>query len=135
MPIALIERYTSRGGEDGEERSSVELVFTATGSNDDVAIRAAVVATLPATYLGLPLASYRLSPLGNANWDVVARYDSLEPKDSSYTFDTGGGTQHITQSLATISKHAKPGETAPDFKQAIGVTTDSVEGVDVTVPV
>ena len=91
-------------------------------------------ATLPATYLGLPLASYRISPLGNGNWDVVARYDSREPKDSSYTFDTGGGTQHITQSLETIAKKAKPGETAPDFKQAVGVTTDSVEGVDITVP-
>ena len=135
MTIALIERYQSRGGDTGDERSSVELVYTAVGSNDDVAIRAAVGATLPATYLGLPLASYRLSPLGNGNWDVVARYDSREPKDSSYTFDTGGGTQHITQSLQTIAKKAKPGETAPDFKQAVGVTTDSVEGVDITVPV
>ena len=75
MAIALIERYTSRGGDTGDERSSVELVYTAVGSNDDVAIRAAVAATLPATYLGLPLASYRISPLGNGNWDVVARYD------------------------------------------------------------
>ncbi len=44
-------------------------------------------------------------------------------------------TQHITQSLQTIVKKAKPGETAPDFKQAIGVTTEEVEGVDITVPV
>jgi hypothetical protein len=49
--------------------------------------------------------------------------------------DTGGGTQHITQSRATVSKHAPVGETAPDFKGAIGVTTDSVEGTDITIPV
>ena len=42
----------------------------------------------------------------------------------------GGGTQHITQSIATIQKYAPPGKTAPDFKGAIGVTHDSVEGVD-----
>ena len=66
-------------------------------------IRAAVAATLPATYLGLPLASYRISPLGNGNWDVVARHDSREPKDSSYTFDTGGGTQHIIGGESTAA--------------------------------
>jgi hypothetical protein len=49
--------------------------------------------------------------------------------------DTGGGTQHITQSRATVSKHAPAGETAPDFKGAIGVTTDSVEGTDITIPI
>ena len=135
MTIALIERPQSREAEEGPERASAELVYTASGSDDDVAIRAAVEATAPATYVGLPLANYHISPLGNGLWDVRVRYDSREPDESSYTFDTGGGNQHITQSLQTISKKAKAGETAPDFKQAIGVTTDSVEGVDITVPV
>ncbi|MBN1553558.1 MAG: hypothetical protein JXA11_02350 [Phycisphaerae bacterium] len=54
--------------------------------------------------------------------------------DSSFSFDTGGGTQHITQSLATIANYAASG-TAPNHRGAIGVTKDSVEGVDITVPV
>lgn len=135
MTIALIERPQSRGAEEGPAKAYAELVYTAVGSDDDVAIRGAVESAIPATYVNLPLANYRISPLGNGMWDVVVRYDSREPKDSSYTFDTGGGTQHITQSLQTIAKKAKPGETAPDFKQAIGVTTDEVAGVDITVPV
>ncbi len=135
MTIALIERPQSREAEEGPERAYAELVYTAVGSDDDVAIRGAVEATVPATYAGLPLANYRISPFGNGMWDVHVRYDSREPDESSYTFDTGGGTQHITQSLSTIAKKAKAGETPPDFKQAIGVTTDSVEGVDITIPV
>ena len=46
-----------------------------------------------------------------------------------------GGTQHITQSLQTVGSYAPPGKQAPDFKGAIGVTHDSVEGVDITIPV
>jgi len=71
-------------------------------------------------------------------WEGSVRYGKLEPPktgDSSYQFDTGGGTQHITQSLATVGRYAPPGKTAPDFQGAIGVTHDNVEGVDITVPV
>ena len=50
-------------------------------------------------------------------------------------FDTGGGSAHITQSLTTIARHAPPGKSAPDCLGAIGVTTDSVEGTDINVPV
>jgi hypothetical protein len=53
----------------------------------------------------------------------------------TFAFDTGGGTQHITQSRSTINGYAPSGETAPDFQGAIGVTDNGVEGVDVTVPV
>jgi hypothetical protein len=52
-----------------------------------------------------------------------------------HPFDTGGGTTHITQSLATVNSYAPAGETPPDFKGAIGVSTDSVEGTDITIPV
>ena len=54
--------------------------------------------------------------------------------ESRYQFDTGGGTQHITQSIANIGKYAPDGQTAPDFQGAIGVTHDSVEGVDIEIP-
>jgi hypothetical protein len=71
-------------------------------------------------------------------WEVTVQYgekDEPESGDpSTFSFDTGGGTQHITQSLSTIGKYAASG-TAPDFKGAIGVTHDNVEGVDITVPV
>ena len=59
----------------------------------------------------------------------------MEPGDSSYSFDTGGGTQHITHGKQTVGTYAPVGKTAPDFDGAIGVTRDRVEGVDITVPV
>jgi hypothetical protein len=50
-----------------------------------------------------------------------------EVGESSFAFDTSGGTQHITQSLATIASYAATG-TPPNFGGAVGVTHDSVEG-------
>lgn len=69
--------------------------------------------------------------LGSVEWGLRERPDT---NDSFFSFDTSGGTQHITQSLSTIQKKAPPGKTAPDYKGAIGVTDSGVEGVDVTVP-
>lgn len=53
-----------------------------------------------------------------------------------WSFDTTGGTQHITQSLATRDGVGTTGPLSINngsgrFKRAIGVTKDSVEGVDV----
>ncbi len=60
---------------------------------------------------------------------------------SSYTFDTGGGTHHITQSLATVASYpptpdGSPDPGAPDHQGAIGVSEEGeVAGVDIVVPV
>jgi hypothetical protein len=72
------------------------------------------------------------------NWTTKRLIELQGLFDSSLDVDVAkqmadGGTQHITQSLATIQKYAAAG-TAPDFGGAIGVTHDSVEGVDITVP-
>jgi len=76
-------------------------------------------------------------PAGTMIWDGSATYERFdytppEVGESSFSFDTGGGTQHITQSIATVASYPQG---APSFQGAIGVTHDSVEGVDITVPV
>lgn len=53
--------------------------------------------------------------------------------DETYSFQTSGGTQHITQSRRTVSKTRRGGGTAPDFKGAIGVNRDRVDGCDIFV--
>jgi hypothetical protein len=69
-------------------------------------------------------------------WEGIVRYGTIPATNESvFAFDTGGGTQHITHSRQTVASYAPPSQTAPDFKGAIGVTADSVEGVDITVPV
>jgi hypothetical protein len=107
------------------------------GTEDDAAVRTLVEATIPALYAGLVFETYHITHQGGGVWEVTVRYGKREAKDtgeSSFSFDTGGVTAHITQSLATINRYAASG-TAPDFKGTIGVTSDSVEGTDITVPV
>ena len=116
-------------------------------------MRALVEATIPAIFRGMVFQNYRIDHKGGGVWDVSVRYGREEPLAGeappgggdpvtpetplgpSYTFETSGGTQHVTQSLQTVAKHAKPGKVAPDLKGAIGFNNDSVEGTDVTVPV
>jgi hypothetical protein len=137
MPV-IIERYDSREITVGPENPSVELRYMVTGTEDDAQVMATVEATIPAIYGGLVFQDYHISHQGGGVWEVSVRYGKREPKQtgqSSFSFDTGGGTTHITQSLGTVAAYAAPGRTAPNFRGAIGVNNDSVEGTDITIPV
>ncbi|MCC5786694.1 MAG: hypothetical protein JJU33_08345 [Phycisphaerales bacterium] len=143
MSIAVTEKFESRRSTKGSPQNnpSAELVYTVRGTTDDLAARSAAESESPATYDGLPRQTVSVEPVGPDHWEATVRYGQSQgggfPQtgQSVFAFDTGGGTQHITQSKQTISSHAAPGATAPDFKGAIGVTADAVEGVDITVPV
>jgi len=134
MAIEVYEKFDS-GSHSGE---NVELVYHVGGTDDDLTAMSALLATSPVFYDGLVRQHPSLERVGEDFWEGTVPYGPRKPPetgDSSFSFDTGGGTQHITQSLQTISKNAAPGEQAPDFKGAIGVTHDNVEGVDITTPV
>jgi hypothetical protein len=134
----IIERFDSRESTVGVENPSVDLLYVVGGTEDDAVVRTTVEATIPAMYAGLVFQNYHIAHQGGGVWEVTARYGKVEPKkpgESSFSFDTGGGTQKITQSLATVASYAPPGEDPPDFKGAIGVNNDSVEGTDITIPV
>ncbi len=134
----IIEKYDSRETTVGVENPSVELLYVVDGTEDDAAVRAVVEATIPAIYAGLVFQNYHISHQGSGLWEVSVRYGKLDPKEpgeSSFSFDTGGGTTHITQGLTTVNSYAPAGEDPPDFKGAIGVNNDSVEGTDITIPV
>ncbi|MGD9691052.1 MAG: hypothetical protein AB7K52_15445 [Phycisphaerales bacterium] len=140
MAITVTEKFESRKSTKGDNPSA-ELVYTVRGTNDDLAARNAAETTSPATYDGQPRQSTSVEPVGDELWEAVVRYGKAqggslpEPGESIFSFDTGGGTQHITQSKDTVSSHAPSGSSPPDFGGAIGVTADGVEGVDITVPV
>jgi hypothetical protein len=139
MPIEVREKFDSRRLTKGSNPSA-ELAFVVLGTDDDIAARDALEAEAPETYDALPRQTVQVEPLGPEMWDCTVRYsrDQGSPPatgESSFNFDTSGGTQHITQSLETVASYAAPGQTAPDFMGAIGVTNDGVEGVDITVPV
>ena len=134
----IIELYDSREATEGVDNPSVDLHYIVQGTEDDGQVRTLVESTVPAFYAGLVFQSYHIAHQGGGIWDVTVRYGQIEPKDtgaSTFFFETGGGTQHITQSIQTVNRYAPPGKTAPDFKGAIGVTSDAVEGTDITVPI
>jgi hypothetical protein len=137
----------------GPDSPTVDRKYVVIGTENDLDVRALVEATIPAIFRGMIFQNYRIDHKGGGVWDVSVRYGREEPLaiepppgggdpvtpetplGPSYTFETSGGTQHITQSLQTVAKHAKPGKIPPDLKGAIGFNNDSVEGTDITVPV
>jgi len=144
MPVVVEEKLESRELTAGDS-ATAELLYTIRGTADDAEAQSELASVSPLYHSGLPRKTLRVSPVfvdvnnpDGCIWDGTVSYArDVRPEtgESVFSFDTGGGTQHITQSLATVGKHAAPGQAAPDFGGAIGVTRDSVEGVDITVPV
>jgi len=145
MAFTVEERDTGRTITSGDS-PAVALRFVVRGGgadagNDEGAL-GALESGAPAAFLGLPRRGVRLEPAGPGLWGGEASYAPVRPGgaqpqtgQSAFAFDTGGGTQHLTQSLATVDSFAPPGAAAPDFQGAIGATAESVEGVDIVVPV
>lgn len=137
------------------------------GSADDVAIHADVNATLSAglrywQYPGQPLNKlqadhYELEYLGDNAWQLKVTYikegaeddQQEDPLRRARSFDTSGGTQHITQAAGgkvtvlrrgtatttvTEGTERRYPPTATSMNEAIGVDGDSVAGVDIIVP-
>ena len=108
------------------------------GTDDDTEVHTLAQGTIPAFYRGYPFQDYRVEPHGGGVWKVIARYGNDQPKDENVidvSFDTSGGTHKITQSLETVASAGITSILAPDFKKAIGVNGDAVEGVDIHVPI
>jgi len=137
MAITVKEQFGRRlAGDRGE------LTYLIAGTDDAAAARGALLSEAPASYGGIPLLDAEVDEIagaegfsGRVNYGYSGGGSSPpDPGDSSFTFDTGGGSQHITHSLETVNKYAPPDETAPDHQGAIGVTENGVEGVDITIP-
>ena len=142
MPITIAEKFASRKG----DAQSRDLLYVAVGSSDDVAVRAAVLDTAPgATDDGLPRRDTQtiLEPVAPLIWDATVHYglENRQPQagdDPDFSFDTTGGTQHITHSnpdYGSIGRYGINGDSAPDNGGSIGATADGIEGCDIVVPV
>ena len=142
MSVIVTEKQESRrltASVEGKA-SSLDLFFNVQGTDSETAAKVAVDALAPAIWgSGSPLfykQSVTVEPIGHQVWVGTVHYDTSKPEplsaDDSFEFDTTGGSQHITQSLATQGSY--PGG-APDYQGAIGVSDNGVDGVDITVPV
>lgn len=143
MAITLTEAQNSR------ECQGLTVIFRyhVAGSADAIAVKAAVEAGTDQAYESRVRddANIEISPkwvdTGASDGEWLAEVPYVAPELVSNTadyvtsFDTGGGQQHVTQSLSTIGSYAPPTKTAPNYKGAIGVTKDGVAGCDIVVPV
>jgi len=121
------------------DSSTIESEYIITGEDDEFIAQADLDAATATTVSGLVKQEVAITErLGDSSWRGVVKWGKFETKeagDSSFSFDTGGGTGHKSNSIATLSRTAAPGvPAAPNFQNAIGVTDSSVEGVDVTIP-
>jgi hypothetical protein len=103
--------------------------------------------TYPGTTVSLRAESYSVSYLGDEAWQVTINYEKVgaddpekpDPIKRSRSFDTSGGTQHITQcqtigSGASLDFEKRFPAGAVNMSGAIGVDGDSVAGIDIVVP-
>ncbi|MCG3178300.1 MAG: hypothetical protein BIFFINMI_00626 [Phycisphaerae bacterium] len=141
--MQISETTDSRQWSDG----TATLRYRVTGTASDGNAYAMLIATAPLVYSGRPRELHpTIEPepgtidaaTDQGVWNCTVRYPALTPLEiGTVTIegDTTGGTQHVTQSLATVNKYAPEGKTAPNFKGGIGMTKDGPQGVDLVVPV
>lgn len=141
MSFRFTERRTSR--ESTDTPPTITLRFSATGQNDNAFVRAYAVAATPAIY-GHPSGALlyrqdvRVEPFGHEFYYVEVPYAEKKQDTGSFqlSFDTTGGTVHITASKQTVAAYGS-GANVNDHKQSIGVTgpDKDPEGADVVIPV
>lgn len=140
MAIEVGEKLESRRISTNPLRAELEYWIRGTDQEQDAidALKAAISTTYSIDLGGfLPVAlaieSVTLEPLGSSElWTGIVTYSQFASvlNESVFSFDTGGGTHHITQSQQTVVNLPA----TANHNGAIGVTNDSVEGVDIVVP-
>jgi hypothetical protein len=117
------------------------------GTRDDVELHTEINSRISSSEYGwqypgvtdakLWVEQYSVIYLGDDAWQLTVNYEKkgAEPEEDnplkrSRSFDTTGGTQHITQAFS----ETKYGANAPDQQKAVGVDENAVNGVDIVVP-
>ena len=134
MAVTCVEKQGSGALSSGASPHA-ELKYIIEGTADEQAALDKLEETAPATWKGLVADAAGVDPTEVATrWIGTVTYVEAPTGGTwSFRFDTGGGQQHITQSIATRNCYPV---TARNFQGAIGVAgPDQVEGVDIGVPV
>jgi hypothetical protein len=148
--VSLGERLDSRSWQNGE----LTTTWVLAGTDNDAAAVALLNSSLPATAIN-PLdnstlireRTFGLRPIfvndnGTGAWEATVRYvkpdrQRQEPPEIDsvrITGSTKGGMKHAIMSLATVAAYPAGVAATTDNGKLIGVTADSVEGVDVPEP-
>jgi hypothetical protein len=135
MSVTCWELHESRTGSDGDDPTH-EQVWAIQGTDSDMVAKSSLETTSPLIYSGLVRKSWRVEPVGYQLWRGYVSYGKYpRPQregDVKISFDTGGGGSiHVSHTLATVNRYAPQGKQPIDSAGLIGVTRESVEGVDI----
>lgn len=145
MSITVTEKVESRrlvASRDGKA-STFDLVLNVRGTANELKAKNAASAFAPEVWgSGFPQLwkqTVTVEPVvidgEDSLWLATVHYDTSGPEplsaNDSFEFSTHGGTQNVTQALASVAKYPSD---APNYQGAIGVTDSGVEGVDIVVP-
>jgi len=145
MAITVTELFKSRRGASGES-AYTEILLMVLGSDDALAMISAMeawaISNIGATFNSNPIESVELGEQhASEHWHGMVRYSRRAANvaadgDSTFEFDTGGGTQNITagNSVQSYNGPYSPFGAAPDFGGGINATLDGADGVDVEFP-
>jgi hypothetical protein len=120
---------------------SASLAYHVAGASTELDALAAVAGVAPVSFNGLPRTSRSAEPLTGSKYLVRVSYELNRPEDSSvavessFEFNTGGGSETMYVSRSTVGTYSVAGLTAPSFSGGINVTDDGPQGVDRVVPV
>ena len=115
-----------------------EFHYTIRGAADEAGARDALTAAVPVAYEGLirqrrEINAFHVDSTNPATniWKATVSYGVMDPDDFTTSFDTTGGSQHISQSQLTVNRYPA---SAPNMKGAIGYDGQAIKGVDIVVP-
>lgn len=138
MPV--VEELFEGRSETLADKSSADIAYVVYDAADEDEVKNAAIAGTPLVYSGMTRKSIEITERVNAStWKVTVRYEGTDSEQEGeepeplFSFDTGGGTQHITQSIETRNKYGP--EASDEFGGAIGFDGENIAGVDITVPV
>lgn len=117
MSLTFIETQKSRQVVGSLSEAKLRREWIALRSMNEVVVKNALLLEAGTIFDGLPYSSHKADPLGGGVWLCEVMYefripeapenqDDDEALGPSYAVDITAGTQHITQSLATVQSRA-----------------------------
>ena len=133
------------------KESGIEVLYIVNGTTSEEAALFAVTNWCPVVWrFAFWRQSIKLTPTGPDVWEAKITFGgeqqpndkgqtSTDPNDGTWklSFDSTGGTQHVNQSIWTVTQSCDPAffTRAPNFSGAVNVSESGVGGTDIHVPV
>ncbi len=127
--VWFVEKADSRSfvvSRDGSQDSAT-LKYAAGVTESELLIRNLADSKISNRFRELYLQHVDFEPLTGGIWEITAEYGIVNREQSVIQLDTSGGSEHVTQSLATIARYGN----APDCQGAVNFDGESVQGADI----